>query len=182
MFRRVNTTACPADPTFCPETPTECPQDPTVCVVTACPVESTFCPIIPTECPVPTTTTTTPPWPDFIDFDPNPFNINSPGDWATVHIELPDRSDPAEIDPATILLNFAVSPVLDPTYDFVTDEDLYLVDETCEPGVMERMVKFDGGAVAEILPVGEEVPIVIMYQLYDGTPFMGIDEIRVIDF
>jgi leucine-rich repeat kinase 1 len=193
-FCPADPTFCPADPTFCPETPTECPSDPTscpgiptecpadptVCVATACPVDPTFCPVIPTQCPVPTTTTTQPWYPDCIDFDPDTLNINSRGKWITVYIEPPGY-DPAEIDPATILLNGTVSPVLDPKYDFVTDEDLYLADVTCEPGVIERMVKFDSGAVAEILSVGEEVEIVVTYGLYDGTLFMGTYVIRVID-
>jgi hypothetical protein len=193
-FCPADPTFCPADPTFCPETPTECPSDPTscpgiptecpvdptVCVATACPVDPTFCPVIPTQCPVPTTTTTQPWYPDCIDFDPDTLNINSRGKWITVYIEPPGY-DPAEIDPATILLNGTVSPILDPKYDFVTDKDLYLADVTCEPGVIERMVKFDSGAVAEILSVGEEVEIVVTYGLYDGTLFMGTYVIRVID-
>ena len=69
-------------------------------------------------------------------------------------------------------------------YGFVRSEESYLVDESekCEvDDVIERMVKFDRAEVAAILPLGEEVDIVITGRLNDGTLFEGTDFIRVIE-
>jgi hypothetical protein len=116
-----------------------------------------------------------------IDFKPDTLNINSGSKWVTVYIEL-DGYNPADIDVSTILLNGEVVPVLDPNYCFVANEDCYLVDATCEPVVIERMVKFNRGDVAAILPLGEEVEITITGKLNDGTTsFEGTDVIPVIE-
>ena len=113
-----------------------------------------------------------------IDCNPDTLNINSCGNWVTVYIELAGYNS-ADINASTILLNGEIPPVLDPQYGFVTSEESYLVDEGCEPEVIERMVKFDRDAVAEILPLGNEVEITITGDLNDGTPFEGTDIIRV---
>ena len=55
------------------------------------------------------------------------------------------------------------------------------MDNACLPDVIERMVKFDREAVAEILPVGGEVPVTITGELTNGTYFEGTDIIRVMD-
>jgi hypothetical protein len=116
-----------------------------------------------------------------IDFNPDTLNISSCGNWVTVYIELPAGYDPEEIDPATILLNAEISPVLDAQYGFVTDPASYLVDKACMAGVTELMVKFDREVVSSTLPLGSSVEVTIAGELNDETHFEGMDTIRVID-
>jgi hypothetical protein len=114
-----------------------------------------------------------------IDIDPDTLNLKSKGKFITAYVEL-EGADVRDIDASSILLNGAISPVLDERYGFVTSEDSYIVDHD-EDGVPERMVKFWRSEVQEILDVGLSVSITVSGQLFDGTPFTGTDEIRVID-
>jgi hypothetical protein len=114
-----------------------------------------------------------------IDIDPDTLNLKSKGKFITAYIEL-KGADVRDIDASTIRLNDIVSPVLDERYGFVTSEDSYIFDHD-EDGVPERMVKFWRSEVQAILDVGLFVTIAVAGQLSDGTPFMGTDEIRVID-
>ncbi len=115
-----------------------------------------------------------------VDVDPDTLNLGSNGKWITAYIELGERYDVRDINAGTMLLNGVISPVLDPNYGFVKDEDSYIVDHD-EDGLPERMVKFWRSEVQEILDAGLSVTITITGKLFDGTPFMGTDEIRVID-
>ncbi len=114
-----------------------------------------------------------------IDIHPNTLNLKSKGKFITAHIEL-EGADVRGINASSIRLNGAISPVLDEKYGFVTSEDSYIVDHN-ENGLPERMVKFWRSEVQEILDVGLSVTITVTGQLFDGTPFSGTDEIRVID-
>lgn len=114
-----------------------------------------------------------------IDIDPDTLDLKSKGRFITAYIEL-EGADVRDIDASSILLNDAISPVLDEKYGFVTSEDSYIVDHD-ENGVPERMVKFWRSEVQNILDIGLSVTITVSGQLFDGTPFSGTDEIRVID-
>ena len=114
-----------------------------------------------------------------IDIDPDTLNLKSKGKFITAYIEL-EGADVRDIDASSIRLNDIVSPVLDERYGFVTSEDSYIVDHD-EDGVLERMVKFSRSEVQAILDVSLSVTITVTGQLFDGTPFSGTDEIRVID-
>ena len=105
-----------------------------------------------------------------VDFDPNTLNCRSHGLYATSYIELPDGYDPAGIDVATVLLNDALPALSSPAV--VGDHDL--------DGIPDRMVKFDRGEVIDLLPLGDEVEVVVSGELIDGTAFAGVDGIRVI--
>jgi hypothetical protein len=113
-----------------------------------------------------------------VDVDPDNLNLASRGRFVTAYIEL-DGADVKDIDPATVLLNDQVPPILDERYGFVTSEEAYIVDHD-ENGILERMLKFDRQAVQAILSPGNIVTITISGQLYDGSKFEGEDTLRVL--
>jgi predicted GH43/DUF377 family glycosyl hydrolase len=114
-----------------------------------------------------------------IDIVPKTLKLGKGGKWITCFIELPEGNDPRDIVASSILLNGIVSPVLNESYEFVTDEELYIIDHDGD-GIEERMVKFDREAVEEILEVGESVELRITGSLEDETISEGSDFIRVI--
>ena len=114
-----------------------------------------------------------------LDIDPNTLNLKSKGKFITAYIEL-EGADVRDINASSILLNDALSPILDTKYGFVTSEDSYIVDND-QDGIMERMVKFDRNEVQRLLAPSEEVVLTISGSLFDGTEFEGSDTIRLID-
>jgi hypothetical protein len=114
-----------------------------------------------------------------IDIDPDTLNLKSKGKFITAYIEL-EGADVRDIDASSILLNGAISPILDEKYGFVTSEDSYIVDHDND-GIMERMVKFDRGEVQRLLTPADEVVLAVSGFLFDGAEFGGSDTIRVID-
>ncbi len=114
-----------------------------------------------------------------IDIHPNTLNLKSKGKFITAYIEL-EGADVRDIDASSILLNGAISPILDEKYGFVTSEDSYIVDHD-NGGIMKRKVKFDRAEVQRILTPADEVILTISGSLLDGTEFEGTDIIRVIN-
>lgn len=112
-----------------------------------------------------------------VDCHPRSLNRWSNGNWITCYIELPSGYDPKDIDADTILLNGLLKPVLDPRYDFVTDETAYITDHDND-NIPERMVKFDRDAVQDVLPLGVDVEMLITGFVGYGIKFTGKDEIR----
>jgi len=114
--------------------------------------------------------------------DPGTLNLGSKGQWITAYIQLPEGYNAADIDAATILLNGTITPVLDPTYGFVTNSSEYSVDHN-NNGILERMVKFDRVAVESfIISKGisnGNAALTITGKLHDGTQFEGTDFIFV---
>lgn len=123
------------------------------------------------------------PIPATIDCDPDTLDLKSEGKWITCYIELPEGYDVRNIETSTILLNELVPAELDPKYDFVKSERSYITDRDND-GILERMVKFDRGAVQEILEAGENVELVIVGKVLYNTglvDFEGSEVIRVIN-
>ncbi len=121
--------------------------------------------------------------PACVNIDPDTLNLKSKGKWITAYIELPEDYNAADIDASTVLLNVngeGVPAVIDEEYGFVKSEESYLTDQACKEGILERMVKFDGEAVQNILEVGD-VELTIIGELIDGTQFEGSDTIKVIE-
>ena len=114
-----------------------------------------------------------------IDIDPDTLNLKSKGKFMTAYIEL-EGADVREIDASSILLNGAISPVLDKKYGFVTSENSYILDHDND-GIMERMVKFDRAEVQRMLTPVDEVVLTITGSLDDGTGFEGNDTVKVIN-
>ena len=104
-----------------------------------------------------------------LDFDPDVVNCRSSGP-VTCYVELPEGSDPADIDIATVMLNNTIPALTEPTS--VGDHDL--------DGTPDVMVKFSRADVIDLLPEGEEVEVVVGGALVDDTAFAGADVIRVI--
>jgi hypothetical protein len=114
-----------------------------------------------------------------IDIDPDTLNLKSKGKFITAYIEL-EGADVRDIDASSILLNGAISPIVDEKYGFVTSEDSYIVDHDND-GIMERMVKFDRVEVEKILSPNDKLVLTITGSLFDGTEFEGTDTIRSIN-
>lgn len=106
-----------------------------------------------------------------IDFEPNTLNLKSQGKWITCYIELPEGYDVDDIDVSSMLLDEQVPAELRPSEIADNDED----------GIADLMLKFDIADIQKILQPGNEVEITVTGELTDGTPFEGIDTIRVID-
>jgi hypothetical protein len=104
-----------------------------------------------------------------IDIIPGQLNLKSKVKWITCYIELPEDYDVEDIDVSAIKLNDEVPAESHPTIIGDYDGD----------GIADLMVKFDGPAVQEILEPGDDVEITVTGELNDGTPFAGIDTIRV---
>ena len=109
-----------------------------------------------------------------VDIDPDTLSLKSQGKWITCYIELSEPLDVREIDVTTVRLNEEVPAETHPTA--VGDHD--------HDGVPDLTVKFDAGAVAEIVDVGDEVPITVTGELMndgtvDETVFESHDTIRV---
>ena len=108
-----------------------------------------------------------------IDIDPNTLNLISRGKWITAYIELPDGYDVNDIEVGIVELsteNGAISTQLRPTQVGDYDSDT----------ILDRMVKFDMQEVIAIVDAGDQVEVTVTGEVA-GTPFEGIDTIRVID-
>ena len=72
-----------------------------------------------------------------------------------------------------------LSPVLNPKYGWVKNEDSYCIDEN-ENGILERFLRFDLSDVQGHFGPGEHT-VTITGQLFDGTPFEGSDTLTLFD-
>ena len=106
-----------------------------------------------------------------LDIAPDVLNLNAEGKWITAYIELPEDYDVNNINLESILLN-----------DLILSEiQLTTISDFDNDGIPDLVVKFDRSSVNNILELGENVEIVVAGQLNDGTKFIGIDTIRVIN-
>jgi len=106
-----------------------------------------------------------------IDFDPDTLNLKSEGGWVTVYIELPvgHGYDAGEIDVGGILLE----GLLEVEHSDVQGDVLMVkVDRQDVIAYIELVLEIE-------LPA--DVTLMVTGELTDGTPFEGIDTIRVID-
>lgn len=121
--------------------------------------------------------TNDPVMPAYLEIAPDTLNLKSNGNWITAYIELPVGS-PEDIVLESVLLEGEIPAVTDTKYDFVTDENEYIVDSDGD-GILERLVKFDRGQVAELLSPADEVTLSVTGGTSSGT-FEATDTIRVI--
>jgi hypothetical protein len=106
-----------------------------------------------------------------IDIDPDTLSMSSRGTWITAYIELQEGYDVADIDLSSILLNDTVSCRMHPREIGDYDGD----------SIPDLMVKFDRGAILDILEIGDEINIVITGEIIGVTTFEGVDTIKCID-
>jgi len=114
--------------------------------------------------------------PAVIDFDPDTLNLKSKGEWVTVYIELLGGYNVYNIDIGTIKLNGIVPAENNQKYGFVRSR----IGDYDQDGILDCMVKFNRTSVQEILEPGDMVRIEITGSLVGGTPFYGVDWIKVI--
>lgn len=107
-----------------------------------------------------------------IDIDPDTLNLKSKGKWVTCYIQLPEECDVDDIDVGTIQL----------------EVDIYAQQSNVQDGIL--MVKFDRQETTELiygylgilgLDLPTDVPLKVTGQLTNGTPFEGIDMVRIIE-
>lgn len=103
-----------------------------------------------------------------VDIDPDVLNVKSRGDYVTVYIELPEGFEIARLDVGTLKLG-GIPARSSPTATGDHDAD----------GVPDLMVKFDRGAIAGIVTVGDAT-LDLEGSLFDGTRIEGRDTIHVI--
>ncbi|MFC1927860.1 metallophosphoesterase family protein, partial [Chloroflexota bacterium] len=105
-----------------------------------------------------------------IDIEPDTLNLKAKRKYVSAYIELPLGYNLTQINVSSISLNGTVPALTKPTQLGDYDND----------GVPDLMVKFDASAVKALLTSGDEVEMTIAGEV-DGTQFMGIDTIRVMD-
>jgi len=99
-----------------------------------------------------------------INIRPRTINLRSQGKWLTCHISLPDGYNAADIDPDTILL----------------EDEIKTASFRIHSGAPGAVAFFSRRNLQDILGSGR-VELTITGRLTDGTEFMGIDTIKVID-
>jgi hypothetical protein len=106
-----------------------------------------------------------------VDIAPKTLNLRSKGKWVTVHIQLPEGLNPADIDRSTLLLNGVVGAAPKP----------WAISDSDRDGIKDLMVKFPRAAVQATLSAGNNAPIIITGELTNGTAFVGSTEVRAIN-
>ncbi len=119
-----------------------------------------------------------------IDIDPDNLNLKAKGKWATCYIEFPEDYDVRLINIGTpenplVFLEGVIPAETDPKYGFVTDPDEYLTNHD-EDWILERMVKFDRQALAELLSQGTS-GLTTLIVTGEIIAFEGSDTINVKD-
>jgi hypothetical protein len=116
-----------------------------------------------------------------VDINPQALNLGSIGKWITAYIELPEGYDVSNINVSTILLNGTISAELKPTaigdYDNDTIPDLMVMFDR------QRVINYIMSHVdlARLYEEGfMEITLTITGHLYDGTPFQGMDTVKII--
>ena len=114
-----------------------------------------------------------------IDIDPDTLNLSSNSKWITCYIELPKGHDVMDIDGSTVMLNGIAAYTGKEAWARAGANTSNIIDHD-EDGIPERMVKFDGPAVQDIVGIGKAL-LIVTGELIGGPSFEGIDVISVIE-
>jgi PKD repeat protein/flagellar hook assembly protein FlgD len=115
-----------------------------------------------------------------VEVEPDPLMPSGADEWVTAYIELPEGYDVKDIvntPESPVMLDGEVPAETDPSYDFVSQEDVYITDHDGD-GILERMVKFDRASVLWVLPDGDKAHVRVSGKVAE-EPFEGIDTISV---
>jgi hypothetical protein len=113
-----------------------------------------------------------------VDVDPNTLNLGSQGKWITCYIELPDGYDVNDIDAGTVTLEKIKAYVGEEGWASAGPSKGNIVDHDGD-GNMERMVKFDRSAIADVLTPGAAT-VTVKAKLPDHVVMHATHAIKVI--
>ena len=114
-----------------------------------------------------------------IEFEPETLNQKSKGNWVMVEIELPHGYRASDVDIASIRLEGTVPAVAWPREINKHHRGHGCEQEHGEHDHSELKVKFRRNEAIAVLPAGNHVPVHVTGTVA-GTPFEGVDIIRVI--
>ncbi|MFX1481854.1 MAG: ABC transporter substrate-binding protein [Promethearchaeota archaeon] len=126
--------------------------------------------------------------PATVEVVPKVINTVRGSPWITLYIELPYGINPMEIDLGTVTMSyedFSQPAVTDPSYAWVTDPSVYIVDQDGD-GVLERLVRIDRDAFIAGLGItdpgrrGTVIEIMVEGSLTDGTPFVAWSTVTIV--
>jgi len=117
--------------------------------------------------------------PASIDIDPDTLNLKSKGKWLTCYIELPDGFDVSLVDSRMVELDGVQAYIGKEGWAQAEANEGNITDHDND-GIPERMVKFESSEVLSLLTIGD-APLTLYGVLPDGTIFVGMDTIKVID-
>lgn len=107
-----------------------------------------------------------------LDITPTMLNPESPGKWVKARMELTDEYDISEVDPGSVMLQYAV---------YAADISGAKEGDGNRGGSHDLFSMFDRTAVTDVLPKGEHVPVVIAGEIPGKAWFFGVDSITVAD-
>jgi large repetitive protein len=114
-----------------------------------------------------------------IEVEPETLSQKSKGNWVMVEIELPHGYRASDVDISSIRLEGTV-----PAVEWPHERRQHHHNHGCDADHREHdhgeiKVKFPRSAVINLLPAGNHVPVHVTGTVA-GTPFEGVDFIRVI--
>jgi len=116
--------------------------------------------------------------PAVLDLDPGTLNLGSNGRWVTCYIELPEDYDVADIDGSMVTLDGIGACMDGQGWATPQANEGNILDHDGD-GILERMVKFDRGALQAVVQP-PETTITVQGYLTDGTPFEGTAVLQVL--
>ncbi|MHB8843400.1 MAG: CARDB domain-containing protein [Nitrospirota bacterium] len=114
-----------------------------------------------------------------LEIEPETLNQQSNGNWVMAEIELPHGYNASDVDISSIRLEGTVPAVAKPYEQKKRHHDHGCDADHSEHDHGEIKVKFSRSAVIDVLPAGDHVPVHVTGTVA-GTPFEGVDFIRVI--
>jgi peptide/nickel transport system substrate-binding protein len=126
--------------------------------------------------------------PASVEIVPKVVNTVRGSPWITLYIELPYGIDPMEIDLSTVTMSyedFSQPAVTDPSYAWVTDPAVYIVDQDGD-GILERLVRISRDVFVAGIDItdpgrrGTEIGIMVVGSLLDGTPFVAWSTVTIV--